>query len=153
MRAASAVDTADWMRRPVVPLFGRGARHRVLLALGATLVLVGHLLGPHSGAHTSSLVLAGDHPPERGWHHADVGAGPSHQPEHPESPEHEESAGDPPCGYLCLRGDDHGTAGAGTGRRAAPATLPAPPTSRVRRGGHSPRAPPDPVRELQVIRV
>ncbi|WP_157617238.1 hypothetical protein [Saccharomonospora marina] len=145
---ARAADSVGSMARMLSRAPGRVPGCRALLALGAGLVLVGHLLGPHSGGHAGALEADTGRPAAWLWHDADELAG------HPERGEHHDSASDPPCGYLCLRGDDHDAAGTLTGRRGEAVRLPAPPTSAARRHRHSCRAPPpDPVRELQVMRV
>ncbi|NIJ12513.1 hypothetical protein FHU38_002857 [Saccharomonospora amisosensis] len=148
MRAdmARAADSVGSMAR-VVTRAGRVPGWRALLALGAALMLVGHLLGPHSGGHAIASEATAGRAPAWLWHGADESV------EHPERSEHHDPASDPPCGYLCLRGDDHGTAGALTGWCDEAVPLPAPPAPAAPRRRHACRAPPDPVRELQVMRV
>ncbi|SFB50280.1 hypothetical protein SAMN05216266_114166 [Amycolatopsis marina] len=115
----------------------------------AALILAGHLLGTHSHADVPSVAADQGHhlsttaPPE---HHPGLGVGES------EGSQPHDSAGDGHCGYLCVRnmpGLPAATA-AWTGT-PAPAGQPLPTAAADAVDGA--RAPPDPVRELQVMRV
>ncbi|PRX50374.1 hypothetical protein B0I33_102495 [Prauserella shujinwangii] len=104
----------------------------------AALILVGHLLGPHPAAFAPSPVASHGH----------------HAPHEPgEPPGHHGSGGEDHCGYLCPRGGDDGTAGSATGWAEAVPVPGAPGLPIVAARANGARAPPDLVRELQVMRV
>lgn len=77
MRAdmARAADSVGSMARMLSRAPGRVPGCRALLALGAGLVLVGHLLGPHSGGHAGALEADTGRPAAWLWHDADELAG------------------------------------------------------------------------------
>ncbi|WP_216215879.1 hypothetical protein [Amycolatopsis aidingensis] len=109
------------------------------LPLVAALILVSHLLGPHTHGHAAYLAAPVDH------HHSETHDG---RPSDGHNP-----AGDGPCGYPCAR--DGGSDPAGS-VHAWPEAVPVPePPPVATRPAHAngARGPPDLVRELQVMRV